>query len=63
MKILVITELVVIVIFALNWAKYYFIGLNLIYYMLKKGYDMPSDDEFRECIRDIITKFFGGDKK
>ena len=55
---LTIVLAVVAVICGIGWLKYYISTCALVYYLQKKGYTPPSDQEIQECARYAAGKIF-----
>lgn len=43
---------------ALSWAKWKIIAVAFMYYMKKKQYKKPSDEEIAECVRFGVKYLF-----
>lgn len=46
---------IAVIICAVGWCMRYISCLALLYYIGKKGYEFPSDEEVKECT-DYVTK-------
>lgn len=46
------------VICGIGWAVKYISTAAMIYYMEKKGYTMPSDEDIEECTQWVIRHIF-----
>lgn len=45
------------IICGINWFKRYISCVALIYYMKKRGYKLPDDEEIKECTQYAVTHF------
>lgn len=55
---LTIVLAIVAVICGIGWLKYYISTCALVYYLQRKGYTPPSDEEIQECTRWVIKRIF-----
>lgn len=44
------------VICAIGWLKRYISTLAILYYIEKKGYKLPNDEEIKECTQWVVKK-------
>lgn len=52
------------VVFGIKWIIRYISSAALIYYIQKKGYKLPDDDELKECTQFVIKNMLNDkDKK
>lgn len=49
-----------LIICALGWHTRYVSCMVLLYYIGKKGYEFPSEDEIKECTGYVTKRIFGG---
>lgn len=47
---------ITIVICAIGWLKRYISTLAILYYIEKKGYKLPNDEEIKECTQWVVKK-------
>lgn len=45
---------------AIGWAAYYISTLSLLLYMQKKGYMLPTNEEQKACIREVVSNLISG---
>ncbi len=48
------------IICAIGWLKNHITALTLAYFMKKKGYTQPDDEEIRECTRWVVERLLKG---
>ncbi len=54
-----IIALIILVVFcAIKWAKWYISSTALIYYIKKKRYRLPSDEDMEECTAFVAKHLF-----
>ena len=46
------------VICGIGWLKYYISTCALVYFIQRKGYTPPNDEEIQECTRWVAEKIF-----
>lgn len=55
---LTVIFIVITIILGLAWLMKHISLLSLICYMEKKGYNMPDDNEIKECTRFVLEHLF-----
>lgn len=55
-----IVLVVALIICALGWYTRYMSYMALLYYIGKKGYEFPSEDEIKECTGYVTKRLLGG---
>lgn len=51
------------VVFGIKWILRYISSAALIYYIQKKGYKLPDDDELKECTQFVIKNILNDKAK
>lgn len=51
------------VVFGIKWILRYISSAALVYYIQKKGYKLPDDDELKECIQFVIKNILNDKAK
>lgn len=46
------------IVFAIGWLKYKVSSRAMIYYIEKKGYKQPNNDEIAKCTQDVVKHMF-----
>lgn len=50
--------LVTTIVFAIGWLKYKVSSRAMIYYIEKKGYKQPNNDEIAKCTQEVVRHMF-----